>query len=171
MGGVRQRECGVPWSFPPTPPSLALIPSCVASPHLSSPHLTLQPLATPSAAHFPTRHRTAAPRQGGSLLEARAENTLHGISDHLIFNYDKNAIMRRVYLKSQFNSAANPLVFVLTRWNSLVRKFYGKLWGGGTRKVNRDCPLPRLTQIKREVPRHLQILNDLLVWISQLSVL
>lgn len=26
--------------------------------------------------------------------------------------------MRRVYLKSQFNSAANPLVFVLTRGNS-----------------------------------------------------
>lgn len=61
---------------------------------------------------------SAAPRQGGSLLEARAENTLHGISDHLIFNYDKNAIMRRVYLKSQFNSAANPLMFVLTRGNS-----------------------------------------------------
>lgn len=92
---------------------------------LTDPVMPLPPApATPPSRQLPS----AAPRQGGSLLEARAENTLHGISDHLIFNYDKNAIMRRVYLKSQFNSAANPLVFVLTRGNSLVWIFYGKLW-------------------------------------------
>lgn len=36
--------------------------------------------------------------------------------------------MRHVYLDQQFNSAANPLVFVLTSGNSLMWMFYGKLW-------------------------------------------